>query len=193
LQYSIWEHTGTHSSHPHPPAGRRPPRTVPAIPFSQPPAGLAGTSLQRSPKGKGKSKLKKSIKEVVPPRPYTEPAVAASMSQPSQPSAELAVRPSASSQPSAEPTVTSFMSQPPAELTTQLSASLQPSARLGEVDCEGCGESSGGFMETMQCGQCKKWSHTECMQSPIELAFLDEDHTWSCPSCRGIVVWADTM
>jgi hypothetical protein len=29
LQYSIWQHSGTHSSHPHPPAGRRPPRSVP--------------------------------------------------------------------------------------------------------------------------------------------------------------------
>jgi hypothetical protein len=29
VQYSIWEHSGHHDSHPHPPLGRRPPRSVP--------------------------------------------------------------------------------------------------------------------------------------------------------------------
>lgn len=29
-QYSIWKHIGSHSSHPHPPTGRRPPRSVPS-------------------------------------------------------------------------------------------------------------------------------------------------------------------
>ena len=28
-QYSVWEHTGSHRSHPCPPSGRRPPRSVP--------------------------------------------------------------------------------------------------------------------------------------------------------------------
>ena len=31
-QYSVWEHSGTHHSHPRPPAGRRPPRSVPRPP-----------------------------------------------------------------------------------------------------------------------------------------------------------------
>ena len=32
MQYSIWEHTGSHLSHPRPPPGRRPPRSVPMPP-----------------------------------------------------------------------------------------------------------------------------------------------------------------
>lgn len=31
-QYSVWEHNGSHLSHPRPPAGRRPPRSVPRPP-----------------------------------------------------------------------------------------------------------------------------------------------------------------
>ena len=31
-QYSVWEHTGSHRSHPRPPSGRRPPHSVPPPP-----------------------------------------------------------------------------------------------------------------------------------------------------------------
>ena len=34
LQYSVWKHTGSHESHPRPPSGRRPPRSVPSPPAS---------------------------------------------------------------------------------------------------------------------------------------------------------------
>jgi hypothetical protein len=47
-QYSVWEHSGTHRSHPRPPAGRRPPRSVPRPPVvdvrANPMRPLSGTS-----------------------------------------------------------------------------------------------------------------------------------------------------
>ena len=41
IQYSVWEHIGSHCSHPRPPQGRRPPRSVPMPP---PAMRTAGTS-----------------------------------------------------------------------------------------------------------------------------------------------------
>jgi hypothetical protein len=121
--------------------------------------------------------------------------------------------------PSPEPTATpsALLSSPP--LQASVTVSLEPAATSSapapstplpllpchleqnnagrsprEVDCDGCGESGHEYStaeETMRCGQCRKWSHKECMQTPMDLALRNENQTWSCPSCRGIIVWAD--
>jgi hypothetical protein len=61
------------------------------------------------------------------------------------------------------------------------------------IDCQGCGEAGDGYegsdKETIECDICKKWSHIECLADFLELSMDNDDGTWSCPVCRGIVVW----
>ena len=62
------------------------------------------------------------------------------------------------------------------------------------LECDGCGESDVAYQviaPIVQCNICKTWSHTDCFADSIELSMGNGDGTWSCPTCRDIVVWTD--
>jgi hypothetical protein len=62
------------------------------------------------------------------------------------------------------------------------------------LECDGCGESDVAYkptVPTVQCNICMTWSHTDCFADSVELSMHNDDDTWSCPTCRNIVVWTD--
>jgi hypothetical protein len=161
-QYSIWEHSGSHHTHSHPPVGRRPPRSVPLPPVkrarvaSQPAGGKVSKSRQTARTFMETQKTNKLTPSVSPSPP--------------------------------------LLNKPTPSVSLSPSLLNKPKPLPRDIDCEGCGEHSIGRItaeEFMECDQCNKLSHFKCMQSPVELGLHNEDRTWSCPSCWGIMVWAD--
>jgi ubiquitin C-terminal hydrolase len=62
------------------------------------------------------------------------------------------------------------------------------------LECDGCEESDVAYKPTVltvQCNICMTWSHTDCFADSAELSMHNDDDTWSCPTCRDIVVWTD--
>jgi len=180
VQYSIWEHTGSHQSHPHPPAGRRPPRSVPLPRVVR---------ARRNPQPVHKEAIKSQEHSRISIQSDAADETNSKKSKSMKATRKVTFQQSPPSSPKPAPTPSASPPQPHPDIEEK--QILLPR----KVHCEGCGESSdwcGALEDTMQCKECRKWAHTECMQSPIELAFRNDDQTWTCPSCRDIVVWADT-
>lgn len=63
------------------------------------------------------------------------------------------------------------------------------------LECDGCGKSDNAYeaddCTVLLCSVCKTWSHSACIDDCIDLSMPNKDGTWTCPTCREIVVWTD--
>jgi len=171
VEYSIWEHAGSHRSHARPPSGRRPPnihnvRTVQGahthLPIRSLPSRQPTSAHQEHPANQGLgdagSKMKKT--SVAKHKVLSPPAVPPSLpiAGPSHVQAPPAARDVLYSGPvpETEPTVASCSTK-----TQRVSFKI--------VECEECGEPTDG----------------------IDTSSGNKGSSWSCPVCRGTVVWND--
>ena len=70
-----------------------------------------------------------------------------------------------------------------------------------EIDCVGCGKVEDGSESdgnTIQCSDCKHWSHVECMSTQFDFKLPEgpdelEHMSWFCPRCMKLSVWDDNL
>jgi hypothetical protein len=191
VRYSIWEHTGSHRSHPHPPVGRKPP-------CSRKVTAKAAGHIDAPG---DQTNAKDQIAEPALPRQPTPP-----LAHPQADSNEAGTSHDHSGTPSRTRTpLAGSVRSAKVRIPSQLQPQQFPLPHRSDVkklgpdlaralDCAGCGLSGDGSEldgEAMQCDSCKKWSHGICMQEPLELSLRGGDMGWTCPPCRGIEVWRD--
>ena len=148
-QYSIWEHTGSHCSHPRPPPGRQPPRSVPMPPhISRTKTNKGGERSQtstRTVRADTPVVRERPRKAHVPAVPALDAAAAGSSVESVDDMPVVAERPRKKTRPRKAPVPTLPTLGAPAAGSSVESIDVMPSApkeQTGMLPCAGCGEPS---------------------------------------------------
>ena len=174
LQYSVWEHTGSHRSHPHPPSGRQPPHSIPPpwvntkpLMNPRPNPHIAQMAVHKSQEHHGDTGLSIKLKKTA--------ALAQVISQPDVLPLFMNTNPLALPHAASKGVSRNWRHYGDARelIQSKGAASVWVTTHKREGDtswvvgCYGCGE---------VCHECDNKG------GPSDLA-------WSCTDCRGVVIW----